>query len=419
MNACVVPRWRPAPRARRLASVAVFALAVAFVVGRGGLPAFAAGPLVLLVLGAHTRPPARLRLSATLDASRCLEGDPVTVTLTIDTDRPVDAVTAEVAGSPGVATSPLVHNGAGTLTTTLIPGRWGVLNLTIRVTVMATFRLRRTDLDVNLGALTVLPRAPRLRATPAQQALLARLGDHASRAPGSGIEFAGIRDYAPGDVLRDLNWSATSRRRRPLVNQRATERAADLVVAIDGFTEMAGDEGSTVDVAVRGATALTQVALRQRDRVGLIVLGGVLRWLTPASGERQFYRICEAVLAARSVMFSVVRPDVTRLPRPALPPGALVVVFSPLVDERAFAVLQDLRQRRARTVVVDVLRAPPPAARRHDAPDPLATRVWHLDRAADRLALARLGVPVLSWQPDAELQAVLAPLARRPTGRPV
>ncbi|HYS94875.1 MAG TPA: DUF58 domain-containing protein [Candidatus Nitrosopolaris sp.] len=418
MNASVVPRWRPAPRARRFASVAVFALAVAFVLGRGGLLAFAAGPLVLLVLGARARPPGRLTLSATLDASRCLEGDPVTVTLTVDADRPVDAVTAEVAGPPSIGTAPLVRDGAGTLSTTIVPGRWGVLSLTMRVTVVATLRLRQTDVDVNLGALTVLPRAPRLRATPAQQALLARLGEHASRVPGSGIEFAGIRDYAPGDVLRDLNWSATSRRHRPLVNERSTERAADLVVAIDGFTELASAEESTVDVAVRGATALTQVALRQRDRVGLIVLGGVLRWLTPASGERQFYRISEAVLAARSVMFSVVRPDVTRLPRPALPPGALVVVFSPLVDERAFAVIQDLRQRRARIVVVDVLRAPPPATHRRGGLDPLAARVWRLDRAADRLALARLGVPVLSWPPGAELQVVLAPLARRPSGSP-
>jgi hypothetical protein len=58
---------------------------------------------------------------------------------------------------------------------------------------------------------------------------------------------------------------------------------------------------------------------------------------------------------------------VTRLPRPALPPGSLlVVVLSPLIDERAFAVLRDLRQRRVRTVVIDVLvprsaTSPPPS----------------------------------------------------------
>jgi uncharacterized protein (DUF58 family) len=88
-------------------------------------------------------------------------------------------------------------------------------------------------------------------------------------------------------------------------------------------------------------------------------------------------------------------------------------VFSPLVDERALAVIEALRQRRVRTVVVDVLRAPVPAGSRKGGPDPLVTRVWQLDRAADRLALARVGVPVLVWPPDAELDSVIAPVVRR------
>lgn len=216
--------------------------------------------------------------------------------------------------------------------------------------------------------------------------------------------------------MRDLNWAATSRRRRPLVNERSSERAADLVVAVDAFADLGSPGQSTVDDAVRAAAALAHAGLRYRDRVGLIVLGGVPRWLTPGSGERQFYRVAEAVLAARSLMVSVVRPDVTRLPRPALPPGSLVVLFSPLVDERVFAILHDLRQRRMRTVVVDVLRTPPPP--RRGGPDALALRVWQLDRAADRLDLARLGVPVMAWPPGEELDAALAPLTRPRPGRP-
>src|SRR5437764_1775385 len=411
MNASAVPRWRPAPRTRRLATVAMAALALAFVAGHGAVLVLAAGPLVLLAIGARARAPGRLTLSATLDTPRCLEGDRVTVTVAV---HGAEAVAARIGAPRSVTTTRFTRDAGGRLVGSLVPGRWGVLDLNIRVTVAATYRLRQVHLDLRLDPLTVLPRAPRLRATPAQRAVLARLGEHPSRTSGSGIEFAGIRDVAPGDILRDLNWSATSRRRRPLVNERASERAADLVVAIDGFTELGGGaDGSTVDIAVRGATALTQVALRQRDRVGLIVLGGVLQWLTPGSGERHFYRIAEAVLTARDVMFSEVRPDVTRLPRPVLPPGALVVVFSPLVDKRAFEVIEDLRQRRVRTVVVDVLRTSPPTRFQRRRPDPLAVRVWQLDRAADRLALAQVGVPVLAWPPGTDLQTALAPLRRR------
>src|SRR5205814_992488 len=107
------------------------------------------------------------------------------------------------------------------------------------------------------------------------------------------------------------------------------------------------------------------------------------------------------------VMFSEVQPDVTRLPRPVLPPGALVVMFSPLVDKRAFAVVEDLRQRRVRTVVVDVLRTSPPTRFQRRRPDPLAVRVWQLDRAAGSLgrplavAAAAAVLVAAAWRPAA------------------
>jgi len=43
-------------------------------------------------------------------------------------------------------------------------------------------------------------------------------------------------------------------------------------------------------------------------------------------------------------------------------------------------------------------------------------RLWRVDRAATRSALHALGVPVLRWADDAELDSVLAPLRRPPPG---
>ena len=83
--------------------------------------------------------------------------------------------------------------------------------------------------------------------------------------------------------------------------------------------------------------------LRVSDRAGLVVLGGMLRWVGPAAGDRQFYRVAEMMLAARFDSF--VTPDVGRILRTALPPGTLVVVFSPLLDPRGFGAITDLRQR--------------------------------------------------------------------------
>jgi uncharacterized protein (DUF58 family) len=254
--------------------------------------------------------------------------------------------------------------------------------------------------------------------------LLRRIGEHTGRAVGDGVEFAGIRRYAPGDQLRDLNRAVSIRRQGLYVNQRAASRAADLVVVVDSLTETGPPGETTLDIAAHGAAALAMAYLRVSDRVGVVVLGGVLRWLGPAPGDRQFYRIAEMMLRARYEAY--VDPDVTRIPRIALPPGALVVMFSSLAEAGALAAVTDLRQRGLPVIVVDTLRYEPGAggarrgrpagvgARRgRPAAADLALRVWRLDRAATRARLAAIGVPVLHWGRDAELDGVLAASASR------
>lgn len=75
--------------------------------------------------------------------------------------------------------------------------------------------------------------------------------------------------------------------------------------------------------------------------------------------------------------------------------------------------IRDLRQRRFPLIVVDVLRHEPPAAR-GPAVSGLALRLWRLDRAAQRLSIADLGVPVLAWDGADGLDAAFAPARRMP-----
>jgi len=246
--------------------------------------------------------------------------------------------------------------------------------------------------------------------------LLRRIGEHTGRAVGDGVEFAGIRPYVPGDQLRDVNRAVSIRRGQLHVNQRAAARAADVVVMIDAFGPVDDRAGAvserTLDLAVHGAAALVTAYLRVSDRVGLVVLGGLLRWLGPAAGDRQFYRIAEMMLAARYDSF--VTPDVGRIPRTALPPGTLVVVFSPLLDPRGFGAIADLRRRGFPLIVVDTLRDEPSPGTRADTR--LALRLWRLDRTATRSGLRALGIPVLGWDTGTELDSVLAPLRQPPPG---
>jgi uncharacterized protein (DUF58 family) len=410
--------WRPSARARSLATAALLALVAAVLTGHAALVLLAAPAVGALALLPRRRPP-ELDIEVTVSSSRCFEGEEVTVTATVRAAHPLDEVILELQPAAQVAlagasprTRAFVRAGQAGARWVIRPDRWGRLSPgTVRVTGRAG--ALQTSRPIELDPLEVFPRPARMRPRLVPAELLRRIGEHTGRAVGEGVEFAGIRPYLPGDQLRDVNRAVSIRRGQLHVNQRAAPRAADLVVMIDAFGDSGPVSERTLDLAVHGAAALVTAYLGVSDRAGLVVLGGLLRWLGPAAGDRQFYRIAEMMLAARYDSF--VTPDVGRIPRTALPPGTLVVVFSPLLDPRGFGAISDLRQRGFPLIVVDTLRDEPPPGSRADAR--LALRLWRLDRAATRAGLRTLGIPVLQWSEGTELDSVLAPLRQPPPGR--
>jgi uncharacterized protein (DUF58 family) len=422
-------RWYPSPRTRSLATAALLALAAAIATGRADLVLLAAPALGALALLPRRRPAAELEVDVALSGSRCFEGEDVTVTATVRAPggEPLDEIVIELEPAPRVTLAdpePRTFLRAQTATADWVvrPGRWGRYSPgAVRVTGRTRLGGFQASVLVELDQLEIFPRPAPLRPRLVPAELLRRIGEHTGRAVGEGVEFAGLRPYVPGDPLRDVNRAVSIRRGQLHVNQRSAARAADLVMMIDTLGEPGPVTERALDVAVHGAAALATAYLRVADRAGFVVLGGALRWLGPAQGMRQFYRMAEMMLQARYDSF--VTPDVGRIPRTALPPGTLVVVFSPLLDPNAFSALTDLRQRGFPLIVVDTLRDEPRAAESRSSARTrraaLALRLWRLDRAATRAALRDLGVPVLPWPSDAELDGLLAPLRQPPRARPV
>ena len=415
-------RWAATPRARNLATAALLGLLAAIVTGHAALVLLAAPALGALALMPRRRPPGELAVDVALSAARCFEGEDVTVIARVRSPggRPLDEIVIELAAAPpvtrtsGTGTQTFLQADAATARWVIRPARWGRYPpAVVRVACRAGLGGVQASALVRADPLDVFPRPARLRPRLVPAELLRRIGEHTGRAVGAGVEFAGLRPYQPGDQLRDVNRAVSIRRGQLHVNQRAAARAADLVVMIDAFGDPGPVADRALDLAAHGAAALTTAYLRVGDRAGFVVLGGVLRWLGPASGDRHFYRIAEMMLRARYESF--VTPDVGQIPRTALPPGTLVVAFSPLLDPRALGALTDLRQRGFPVIVVDTLRdEPPPEPPRAMAR--IALRLWRLDRAATRAALADVGVPVFGWDSGTELDAVLAPLRRPPPG---
>jgi uncharacterized protein (DUF58 family) len=230
-------------------------------------------------------------------------------------------------------------------------------------------------------------------------------GNQVARNRGEGIEFADLRPFTPGDRVRRVNWRATARRGEPWINEMHPERNADVVLFLDTFAEARRDDLGTLDIGVRAAAALAALYLREKDRVGVVSFGGVLNWLTVTSGTTQLYRIVDSLLDAEIVL-SYAWKDLDVIPPRTLPPRALVIALSPLLDERAVGALLDLRARGFDLAVVELSPFPFVPEGKTETQQ-LAYRLWRLRREALRSKYASLGVPIVEWHEGAPMEAVV------------
>jgi uncharacterized protein (DUF58 family) len=406
---------RPAPALWLYAALALGGTAAGLLLTRPDLVAVAAAPALILLVGLATERDPRVRVVAQVERERLLEGEEVAITITVASDRPVE-VTAELDLPIGLTTSA----GTGRLAGRLQPGRPQGLTLRVRADRWGTYAVgsgvARTAGPAGLvvwetpfdgrSAVKVFPSIERLRSLVAPYRTQPTIGQRVARAAGEGIEFADLRPLQPGDNLRAVNWRATARRQTVITNQRHPERNADVVLFVDTFAEAGSDLQSTLDRQVRAAAAVAAALLRRRDRVGVIGFGGVLSWLRPGTGLRQWYRAVDALLTLR-VVASEARKGIDTLPLRAVPAQALVLAVTPLLDERSVGAISDLR---ARGFDVAILEASPLRFTQRPTGEigDLAWRLWCLEREMLRQRFRQAGVALAEWRDDVPLESVLA-----------
>jgi len=384
---------------------------------------------ILLFVGVGLVLSAEPRLSAEIDVgrSRVIEGEDVTGTVRVRNDG-IAAVELELALArtrqvmlepDGPVMLRLAAGHAVELEFQIRPARWGAHSVG-PVLVRAHDPLGITVWDTRLGQTRTLrsfPREQRLRKLVAPLRTQPFLGAHVARVRGSGIEFADIRPFSSGDRVRQVNWRATARRGALYVTERHPEHASDVVLLLDTFAEARDAASGTLDSAVRAAASMARAHLARRDRVALVDFGGTLHWLEPAFGTTQLYRIVDALLAS-DVAFSYAWRAVESIPRKLLPPGALVLAISPLLDERSIRLITDLRTRGRDLTVIEVSPLPhtPPGT---TAADAVGYQLWKLQREALRTRLQALGIGIAVWDDRGLLDAGLegANSFRRSTGR--
>ncbi len=161
------------------------------------------------------------------------------------------------------------------------------------------------------------------------------LGDYPSRRKGLGMEFRDLREYVPGDSMRWVNWKATARRDKIMVNEYESERSGDTVILLDvrRFYKGAEEYERLLNASVRAAATLVTYLSRTKNRVGAVMLGDTVDWEYPTYGKRAMYIILEKLLYSRTrkmsrLPFEYAKFIVSRF----VPPNSFIIVISPLLS---------------------------------------------------------------------------------------
>ncbi|MEI7437483.1 MAG: DUF58 domain-containing protein [bacterium] len=125
-------------------------------------------------------------------------------------------------------------------------------------------------------------------------------GEYKSVFKGQGIEFDEVREYTPGDDVRSIDWNVTARMGHPYVKRFCEERELTIlfVVDISGSQSFGSGDRSKAEVAAELTGLLALSAVRNQDKVGLLLFSDrIERYLPPRKGRTAVLRLVREVLA--------------------------------------------------------------------------------------------------------------------------
>ncbi len=196
--------------------------------------------------------------------------------------------------------APLKKGAAVTLRYELVfrePGdyQFGVTGVTLR----SMFGLsEKTFVFFAPFSIRIYPKLLRPKLSPVQAPAFGWAGMTQSAYRGGKLGFMNIREYAAGDTIRDLNWKATARFGRRLVNEWQVERGIDCVVIVDLFADDLPRVGgwSARGEVIEASYELVTSFLASGNRVGMLIMGEHLGKIKPGFGKRRLRAMVEEMV---------------------------------------------------------------------------------------------------------------------------
>ena len=189
-------------------------------------------------------------------------------------------------------------------------------------------------------------------------------GKHRSSTKGGCCEFAGHRQYAPGDEIRQIDWQVYAKSDRYFLRQFEEDTNLHAMLAVDasgsmrfGLDRPGGEPVSKLDYARRAAACLARLLLHQRDSVGLTVLHQTDPAFVPAKQHAAHLRAILGTLQAASASGeSPLGEQIERCAARQRRRGLFVLLSDCFGDlDRLIAALRTVRARGHDVVVMQVL----------------------------------------------------------------
>jgi len=124
-------------------------------------------------------------------------------------------------------------------------------------------------------------------------------GAYQSSFKGQGMDFEEVREYAPGDDVRSIDWNVTAKMDKPFVKKFREERELTIFIALDlSASGIFGSvDRSKRELAAEVASVLAFSATRNNDKVGLILYTDhVEAFIPPKKGRSHILRVIREML---------------------------------------------------------------------------------------------------------------------------
>ena len=125
-------------------------------------------------------------------------------------------------------------------------------------------------------------------------------GAYRSAFKGRGMSFSEVREYQPGDDVRDIDWNVTARYARPYVKVYEEERELTMILLVDiSRSEHFGTVGMTKRQRVAEiAGTLAFSTIKNNDNVGVIFYSDrVEKYIPPSKGHKHVLTILSEILS--------------------------------------------------------------------------------------------------------------------------